>query len=100
MAIQKEMTLANGAVGAYWKIVEVTISKRSIGIVASGPRISCILSLFVDKAYSDKGMGIGMDKAFSFVVTDKEELKADLIALAYSKIKEKQDGDLVDGKDV
>lgn len=92
MAISKEKTLDNGAIGDYWKIAQIIINRIDMHIHVN-------LSLFSDKAHADQGLRLGCDKDFIFAIS-RDDLKADIIALAYGKIKIMKDADLVDGEDV
>lgn len=92
MAISKEKTLSNGAVGNYWKIYEVKILKINM-------RITYYMVLYMDKAHADLDQRLGPDKSFEAEVS-KSELIGDIIALGYAKIKAANDPDLVDGQDV
>lgn len=92
MAISKEKTLENGAIGDYWKIAQIIINKIDMHMHIN-------LSLFSDKVHADQGLRLGCDKDFVIKLI-KDDLKGDVVALAYAKIKLAQDADLVDGQDV
>lgn len=85
MALQKEITLSNGAVGNYLKIDAYAVNRRELNLTVR-------LALFKDAAYKD-GLAISPGKEYSFTCT-KEELNGDVVALGYAKIKAKNDPEL------
>lgn len=82
MAIQKEKTLANGAVGDYWRILSVSIDRQNLQVVGR-------IGLFKDAAASAAGAPpLGAIKSFKFSFTMMEFVMADnAIAFIYDKIK-------------
>jgi hypothetical protein len=79
MAIQKQKTLSNGAVGNYWKIVEESYNKNTLQAVVK-------IALYASKQYADEGKDLGLSKVIKFSLT-KEELAGDRTSIAYQKIK-------------
>lgn len=84
MAIQKEKTLPNGAVGNYWRITTITIDRQHL-------RIAGQIALFKDQAASAAGAPpLGATKTFRFPFTMAEFLAApNAVAFIYAKIKAK-----------
>lgn len=84
MAIQKEKTLPNGAVGNYWRITTITIDRQNL-------RIAGQIALFKDQAASVAGAPpLGAVKTFRFGFTMAEFLGSpNAIAFIYTKIKAK-----------
>ena len=82
MAIQKEKTLTNGAVGNYWRITTIFIDRQNLRIVGN-------IALFKDPAASNAGSPpLGAEKSFSFPFTMAEFAAApNAIAFIYTKIK-------------
>lgn len=82
MAIQKEKTLSNGAVGNYWRITSIFIDRQHLRIVGN-------IALFKDQATSNAGASpLGAEKSFSFPFTMVEFAAApNAIAFIYNKIK-------------
>jgi hypothetical protein len=81
MAIQKEKTLPNGAVGNYWRITTITIDRQNLTIVGT-------IALFKDAATSAAGAPpLGAQKIFRFPFTMQEFAAApNAIAFIYGKI--------------
>lgn len=92
MALQKSITLPNGATGNYLKVTRFAVDKQT-------DKLTVELSLFADAAHSN---GEPLKKAFkSFVFqSDKATLAGNIIALAYSNIKAKNEADLSGATDV
>ena len=84
MAIQKEKTLSNGAVGNYWRILSINIDRQNL-------RIAGTIALFKDQAASTAGAPpLGASKTFRFPFTMTEFLAAaNAVAFVYAKIKAK-----------
>jgi hypothetical protein len=82
MAIRKEKTLGNGAVGNYWRFTSVNINRQGLTIVAR-------IALFKDAAASASGKPpLGDEKSFSFPFTMAEfAASPNAIAFAYGKVK-------------
>lgn len=82
MAIQKEKTLSNGAVGNYWRIMSINIDRQNFTIVGR-------IALFKDAASSAAGSPpLGQIKSFSFPFTMEEfAASPNAIAFIYTKIK-------------
>jgi hypothetical protein len=82
MAIQKEKTMPNGAVGNYWRIMSINIDRQNLKIAGK-------IALFKDAASSAAGMPpLGMEKTFRFSFTMQEFAAAtNAVAFAYNKIK-------------
>lgn len=77
MALQKEKTLANGAVGNYWRISGMRFERATMKID------------FIVDLYKDETAGLtplGCSHQFSFILL-QQEIVGNLIALAYNKIK-------------
>lgn len=81
MAILKQKTLSNGAVGEYWRITYIHIDRQNL-------RITGNIALFKDKATSDGGgPPLGAMKSFTFPFTMSEFLAStNAISFIYSKI--------------
>lgn len=81
MAIQKTKTLANGAVGNYWRIMQITFDRTTFTAHAS-------LALFKDQSTSDAGAPpLGGLKHFSFAYTNSEiNAASSLVGWTYTKI--------------
>lgn len=81
MAIQKSKTLANGATGDYWRIIDISIDRQNL-------RISGRLALFKDAATSAAGAPPpGGKKTFHFDLVMSEFIAyPDVISFMYSKI--------------
>ena len=82
MAIQKEKTLSNGAVGNYWRIMSINIDRQHLKIAGT-------IALFKDAASSAAGLKpLGGEKTFRFPFTMAEFVAApNAVAFAYGKIK-------------
>jgi len=78
MALSKLTNLDNGTSGSYWKIVQVSIDKKSMSVI-------CRLELFLDKEHADLGKNLGMNKVFRFNIS-KEDLNSNIVALGYERI--------------
>lgn len=81
MAIIKEKTLASGAVGDYWRILDIHIDRQS-------RKVNARIALFKDQAHSTAGAPpIGGIKSFFYSFTMSELLAQDnLITWVYTKI--------------
>lgn len=80
MAIEKETTLKNGAVGNYWRIVYISVDNM-------GMRMTGSMGLFKDKAFSDGGGRPLTVRQFSFPFTKQEFISSpSVINLTYVKI--------------
>lgn len=84
MAIQKEKTLPNGAVGNYWRVLSINIDRQNLNIVGR-------IGLFKDAATSAAGKPpLNCVKSFSFPFTMSEFLSAtNAVSFTYGKIKAK-----------
>lgn len=78
MALNKQKTLVNGAVGEYWKVTHFTVDKMDLVIKIS-------LELFKSAIQKDIA-SLGVVKSFEFPIT-LVELTGDLVALCYAKVK-------------
>lgn len=89
MALIKNISLVNGESGNYWKIISISIDKKSMSVFYR-------VSLYKDGSFSSGDpIKYGM---FSFKVSvSKQDLASDLIAFGYSKIKS---GDIVSQYDL
>lgn len=81
MAILKEKVLPNGAIGNYWRILNITFDRTTFTAHAN-------LALFLDQATSDAGgPPIGGHKHFSFPYTNAEINAApSVVGWIYDKI--------------
>lgn len=82
MALKKNIVLANGASGEYWKITNISIDKKKLSA-------SFTISLFKDQEHADNdsppiGPSYSANEIFS-----KELLAGDVTALGYELIKSK-----------
>lgn len=77
MAIQKSKTLANGASGDYWKVIQVAADKVNLTLIAHIALFTSADFKFIDH--------LGLVKQFRFSCT-KEQLNGDTTALAYTLI--------------
>jgi hypothetical protein len=81
VAIQKEKTLSNGAVGNYWRITSIFIDRQTMRVIGT-------IALFKDAAASAAGKPpLGEFKKFNFTFTMAEFLAAaNAVAFVYTKI--------------
>lgn len=80
MALSKSITLPNGAIGSYWKIVDVNIDRLNLSARFS-------IDVFCDQTHADNGSpSLGHIKTFLGSFT-KDQLKGDIAALGYGYIK-------------
>lgn len=84
MAIQKEKTLPNGAVGDYWRLTQITLNRQNLTAIAE-------IALFKDAAASAAGAPpLGGHKVFRFSFTVPALLSADnVISFIYGLIRDK-----------
>lgn len=77
MALLKEKTLQNGAVGNYWRVSQLSFNRASM-------KVSIRLDLYKD---STVGLApLGSSHLFEFTVT-QQQLMGNLVSLAYTNIK-------------
>lgn len=83
MALIKEKTLANGAVGNYWKTIYSEFSKETMMIVF-------VMELFKDQSYATNGnlRPLGCRKAFTLPIT-MDDLNLKPFQVSYTKLLEK-----------
>lgn len=89
MALQKEKTLPNGAVGNYWRISALQFNRATM-------KLDMVISLYKDSTPTLAPLSNG--HVVSTVLTP-QELVGNLVAMAYTKIKAYANSDVpnIDG---
>lgn len=81
MAIQKSKTLPNGAIGDYWRILDISINRPSLQVVVS-------IALYTDAAHAAAGAPhLGLVKPFSFVLLSTDLTTTNIVSMLYTKIR-------------
>ena len=75
MPFQKEKTLANGAVGDYWKASKLQFNSESMCV-------DVVLSLYKDNT---KTIPLDRGHSFTFIITP-QEIRGDLIQWLHTKV--------------
>jgi hypothetical protein len=77
MALQKEKTLPNGAVGNYWRISALRFDRATM-------KLDMVISLYKDSTPTLAPLSVGHVVS---AVLSPQELTGNLVAMAYNKIK-------------
>lgn len=81
MALHKSKTLRWGVTGDYWKINGINVDRAT-------HKVTAMIALHVSSSTKDDPYIPGTGKTYIFSAT-KEEMQGNLVALCYSKIKQK-----------
>ena len=88
MALQKSKILATGVTGDYWKLISISLDRKTLCL--SG-RLALFLSQAASTAQKEH---LGFVKNFSFTI-QKEQQFDNLIALMYDLIKDRANEEVV-----